>query len=158
MDGDWSSVQCHSYNHGAQKSVLQSDAGRSHVADLGTQLGPNERGFLIFLIGPNDKTRDKWEKEELGEPTSEIADLLVGVQKMVNPTFVEMQSCVKDAIMDACHEDDREEMEKATEDHYDWGALAASWLECSNDDIMALCLGPFLDVGFSVFCYERSEH
>lgn len=157
MDDEWDDVRFHNYNHGAQKSVSQSEMGRSHVAELGIQLGPNQRGFLLFVIGPDEETHSNWVKKDFANVTNDISNLKVGVEKMVNPTFVEIQSHVKEAIMDACDDDDRERMAKMTSEDYDWGSLAESWLECDNDDIMVLCLGPFLDLGFSVFCYQRAQ-
>lgn len=149
-DDEPDSVQFHSYNHGAQKSVSQSEVGRSHVAELGTRLGPNERGFLIFVIGPDEETARKWEEEESTEAPNEATNLSVGVQMMVDPTWADIQNSVTDAISDAAGQG------LVDSDDYNWAALAEAWLECDQDDIMALCLGPYLNLGFSVFCYERN--
>jgi len=147
-------LRLHNYNHGAQKSVAQSRVGKDHVISLGTKLADNERGFVIFLIAPNDDQRKAFESAPPESFEGQEHHLNVGIQTLVDPTFAEIQSCVKTAMVDATHPDDAGVME---DDACDWEALAESWLECENDDIMALAIGPFLSLGFSVFCFGRQE-
>lgn len=151
-------LKFHRYNHEAQKAVARSEMCYETLHELGTKIGDNERGCLIFVIGPDPEDHGQLENNEM--PNAE-EKLNVGVESLVNPTFVDIKTCVSSMLSECIHPLDEKAIREDQSVPFvsgdcDWEAVAETWLACDTSDIMALCVGPFVNLGFSVYCFQRA--
>jgi len=145
----------HSFNHATQKGVMGSEDTTEIISEIGTKLGDGERGFVLFVIGPSEEEKELFTKAE--EPPQSEIGFDVGVKVKINPTFEELKEVVVATLFQCLSKEDLELMGEELNCAYDFKGLAESWLECDDQDIMAVAVGPYLNLGFSVNCYQRRE-
>jgi len=154
-------VTLHNYNHSSQKSIVQSPVGRRYIEALAGQMRDDERGFILFTLEPSEESREILEgKKPTDSETRGLYQLKlnVGVEMLVDPSFEDIRFLVSTSYVEAGLGEFIPEERKVLEQQaaqYEWDAIAESWLGCERENIMALCLGPMIQLGFTTFCFEK---